>query len=313
MVLYRENIIVSQVSSIIRSSTYRVTANVANIIISISFMAYFARVFTKEQMAIYAALTVLKAWNDIITGLGLGTLLVKDATPLISSGNIYDAKRLITSVLVYRTSFLLILCCILIFIEESISPGILIGLGYSDIFNIIVLISFISGFSSMVSATLIPLQKFGTREVINVSSVLFQRIVCVVGFLSVGVIGFYYALIVSYLLELLVGLVVVRNYLTLHLIPFAQLFRSSRSYYGLEILRSGLDNLDRPVVAFFMGTTALADYHVAKRLFDNFYQLMLAIIVPAGVKFGELQVSAKHVLQEYYNHCLILVSHLFSR
>ncbi|MDZ4186087.1 MAG: oligosaccharide flippase family protein, partial [Desulfuromonadales bacterium] len=153
--------------------------------------------------------------------------------------------------------------------------------------------------------------KFMSREVINVVTVLCQRLLCVFGFILSGVSGFYWGLLLATLLGLGLGLVDIRKYLTWRLIPFTRIFRESRSYFGLELLRSGLDHLDRPVIALFLGAEALAGYHVAKRLYENFYALIIAIVVPAGVKFGELRSAGAGVLKEYYRTCMIFITQLF--
>ncbi|GEM_PF-4761784 len=301
----------SHIGHIIKSSSYRIVANIATIIISISFMAYFARVFTLEQMAVYATLTILATWNDTLSSLGLVTLVIKDAAPLVAGGQIERAKRLISSVLVYRTISLFLLCLLWMALGSFLHLEIFDSTELADLISIIIWISFAISCRSTVGSIQISLQKFISREVINVVTVLCQRTLCVFGFILYGVPGFYWGFLLATLFGLGLGMVDIRSYLTFRLTSFSRIFHDSRSYFGLELLRSGLDNLDRPVIALFLGAEALAGYHVAKRLYENFSALIIAIVVPAGVKFGELKSAGTGVLKEYYRNCMIFITQFF--
>lgn len=301
----------SHINHIIKSSSYRIVANIATIIISISFMAYFARVFTLEQMAVYATLTILSAWNDTLAGLGLGTLVIKEAAPLIAEGQTKDAKRLISSALVYRTVSLFVLCLIWVALGSLLQLETFDSAELTGLINIVIWTSFISSCYGNVSIIQVSVQKFMSREVIGVVTVLCQRTLCVFGFILYGVHGFFWGFLLAMLIGLGLGLLDIRKFLTCRLIPFPRIFRDSRSYFGLELLRSGLDYLDRPVIAIFLGAEALAGYHVAKRLYENFYALIIAIVVPAGVKFGELRSAGTGVIREYYRNCMTFITHIF--
>lgn len=301
----------SHLNDIIKSSSYRIVANLASAIISISFMAYFARVFTLKEMAVYATLTILSAWNDTLSGLGLGTLVIKEAAPLMSDGQTDQAKRLISSVLVYRTISLFVLCLAWVALGTIIRLETFDSAELAGLTSIVIWISFISSCQGNVSSIQISVQKFMSREVINVVTVLCQRTLCVFGFTLSGITGFYWGYLLAALFGLGLGLVDIRNFLTCRFIPFPRIFRDSRSYFGLELLRSSLDHLDRPVIAFFLGAEALAGYHVAKRLYENFHALIIAIVVPAGVKIGELRSVGMDVLKEFYRNCMTFITHLF--
>ena len=67
---------------LLRSSTSTLASQVASALISILFIAYFARAFSLEQMAIYAIMSMFAAWNEIVGGMGMHTLMVRDAAQL---------------------------------------------------------------------------------------------------------------------------------------------------------------------------------------------------------------------------------------
>lgn len=301
----------SHLSEIIKSSSYRLGANLATTVIAISFMAYFARAFTKEQMALYATLTILSAWNDILGGLGLGTLVIKEAATLVAAGKTERVQSLISSVVAYRTIALFLLCLVWTAFSLWFDLGVFSSAEFKGVITVVIWTSFIASCISTVGHIQISVQKFLSREVINVVTVLGQRILCVIGFVVAGLQGFYWGLLLASGVGLLLGIFDIRKFLVVQLIPLSEIFRESKKYLGLELLRSGLDHLDRPVIALFMGAEALAGFHVAKRLYDIFYSLILAIVVPAGVKFGELRTSERGTLQQYYRNCMIGMAQAF--
>ena len=72
----------SRYKEIIKSSASILSSQAASALISIAFLAYFARVFSKEQMAVYATLTIFSSWNEVVGGLGMGTLMIKEVAGL---------------------------------------------------------------------------------------------------------------------------------------------------------------------------------------------------------------------------------------
>lgn len=262
-------------------------------------------------MAVYATLTILSSWNEVLAGLGLATLVTKEAATLVATQQTEKVRRLISSVLVYRSISMFVLCLIWILLGSTGNWDFINSDDYTGLVGIVIWTSFVMSCRSTVSNIQVSVQKFGTREVINIVTILAQRSFCVTGFLVYGVIGFYWGFLLATLIGLGLGLFDIRRYLTNRLVPFTQIFKKSRSFLGLKILRSGLDHLDRPVIAIFMGAESLAGYHVAKRLFENFYGLILAVVIPAGVKFGELRSAEPPILKEYYRKCVIFIAYIF--
>lgn len=280
-------------------------------IISIIFIAYFARVFSKEQMAVYAILTMLSSWTISLGELGMGTLLEKDIAHLMASGKNDRVNRLISSVLVYRTMIMSVVSLIFYWISPALSMQLFGNTENIFLIQYVVFISFLMSFTSALGSIQVAAQRFTSRSAIDVATILSQRSFCVIGFFYDGIHGFFSGFLLGTLVGMTLCFIDVRGYLTRTLIPFYEVFKECRGYFGLSLLKVAGDQIDRPLVAFLLGAEALAGYHVAKRLFDNLYGLVQAIVVPAGVKFGEVRAEGIEALKTYYYQSLVVVAHLF--
>ncbi|MBN2428729.1 MAG: oligosaccharide flippase family protein [Deltaproteobacteria bacterium] len=280
-------------------------------VISLVFIAYFARVFSKEQMAVYATLTILSGWTSLLGGMGMGTLVEKEVAQLEAEGQHLRVKKLITSALVYRTGLMVLITLIFYLSSSAICFSFFHHHDYLDLIRFVILISFVLAFFDQLEIIQVASQRFVSRSAINVVTVLSQRAFCVIGFFLGGVSGFFWGFLLGTLIGVLLCLLDIRKYLCWRLIPFLEIFKASWPYFGLVMLKGATDKIDRPLVAAFLGAEALAGYHVAKRLFDNIYALVNTIVVPAGVKFGEVRGEGGEALEHYYRQTLVLVSSLF--
>lgn len=301
----------SRTSELARSSLSILASQGFTTLISIVFIAYFAREFSKEQMAIYATLAMLSGWTISLGELGMGTLLEKDVAHLTAKGMHSEVAGLITSVMVYRTLLMAVVSLAFYLTAPLFSQRLFGGAEQVLLLEYVVVVSFVMSFTASLGSIQVATQRFVSRSGIDVATILAQRGFCVIGYLSGGIFGFYSGLLLATLLGMALCLIDIRRYLTAKLIPFREIFRQCRGYFGLSLLKVAGDQIDRPVVAFLLGAEALAGYHVAKRLFDNLYGLVQAIVVPAGVKFGEVKAEGLAALQTYYHRSLVIVAHIF--
>ncbi|OGR32149.1 MAG: hypothetical protein A2005_11465 [Desulfuromonadales bacterium GWC2_61_20] len=301
----------SRYKEIIKSSASILSSQFASALISIVFLAYFARVFSKEQMAIYATLTIFSSWNEVIGGLGMGTLLIKDVAGLNANGRQDEANRLISSVFVYRTLGILLTC-----IVWAAAMPFVVGYFFVDNANLklvllAVVISFFMALRAQVGHVQVALQTFHARALINVGTTLVQRVFCVLGFFAWGQTGFYYGFLFGTLVGLGMGLWDIRQCFSAKLMPFREIIVASRGYWTLKWIRSGAMQADRPLVAVLLGPEGLASYHMVKRLYDNLYTAMTAFAVPMGVKFGEVLVEGRPQLTEFYRQSVAVIGFVF--
>jgi O-antigen/teichoic acid export membrane protein len=129
-------------------------------------------------------------------------------------------------------------------------------------------------------------------------------------FLRFGFHGFLWSFAAVNMLVLLLQLWSIRRDLTLKILSFGGMIRRSRVYIGVNVLRNLTVNLDRPVVAFALGDVALADYYVAKRLFDVVRTMSRAVISPPGVKLSEAQTEGCAAVQNYFRTSMSLMTFL---
>ena len=294
-----------------RSSLSILASQGLTTIISIVFIAYFARVFSKEQMAVYATLTMMSGWIGWIGEMGMGTLIEKDVAQLEAAGRHDQTKRLISSVIAYRLGMMFAVTLAFFWASSFLTWKFFGSHEYLNLIRYVVLISFILALMESLGGVQGATQRFVSSSAISVTTVLAQRGLCVIGFSTAGIFGFFTGFLAATILGLALCLLDIRRYLTWNLLPFGDIFRQSRGYFGLGMIKVAADQIDRPIVAGFLGAEALAGYHIAKRLYDNLYGVARAFLVPIGIKFGEVKVEGAEALSSFFHQTQVVVFHLF--
>ncbi|MBN1141393.1 MAG: lipopolysaccharide biosynthesis protein [Deltaproteobacteria bacterium] len=294
-----------------RSSLSILASQGLTTIISIVFIAYFARAFSKEQMAVYATLTMMSGWIGWIGEMGMGTLIEKDVAQLEAAGNHNQAKRLISSVIAYRLGMMAIVTLAFLWASPYFTWRFFGNHEFLPLIRYVVVISFILAVMESLGGVQGATQRFVSSSAIGVTTVLAQRGLCVIGFFTAGIFGFFSGFLAATLLGLALCLLDIHRYLTWNLLPFREIFRQSRGYFGLGMIKVAADQIDRPIVASFLGAEALASYHIAKRLYDNLYGVARAFLVPIGIKFGEVKVEGAEALSSFFHQTQVVVFHLF--
>lgn len=280
-------------------------------LIAIAFIVYFARVFSKEQMAVYAIMSMFAGWTELVGGLGMGTMMEKDVAHLIASDREERAKQLISSIFIYRTMAMTVITVMFYVFCPFINDQVFGSAGFLEVIRFTVIISLFMTIASTISCIQVSVQRFQSRAAIDVVTVLSQRGLCVIGFILFGIYGFFTGYLVATIGGAVASFFDVKRYFTLQLIPFREIFRESKSYFGLVMLKGAADKVDGPAIALFLGAEVLAGYHVAKRLYDNLYGIIQAIVVPAGVKFGEVMAEGGEAVQAFYKKTMNVVAQAF--
>ncbi|BCR05800.1 hypothetical protein DESUT3_28690 [Desulfuromonas versatilis] len=251
-------------------------------------------------MAIYAILTMFADWGEIIGGLGMGTLVVKNALEIKETKTKIDLQKFVTSIVIYRTVGMVIFTSVIILFSDYIAVLIFADHKYSKILKYVAVVSFFMAVSSTFSHVQTSFQYFHSNSKINVITFFAQKLFCVIGFFSYGLEGF----ITGHLVGTILGICLRVNYLkglfVREIYSFTDIWKQSRSYLGLKVVRSFVDQIDKPLIGTFLGAEGLANYHIVRRLYDNLYQLLLAVVVPLGVKFGEIKTLGHQELQRHY-------------
>lgn len=296
---------------LLRSSTSTLASQVANALISILFIAYFARAFSREQMAIYAIMSMFASWNEIVGGLGMHTLMVRDAAQLKARGDHNGVNLLISSVLVYRTCALALTSLVWFLTSPLTTAHSFSEPSSLGLVEYAVVIAFFMSCRSELSAVQTALERFGRQAVINTGTVFMQRLFSVIGYFTFGVQGFFTGYLVSTIASALWTAWDIRQFLTWQRLPFSTIFRQSRGLWGIKFIRGALDHLDRPLILSLMSAELLGVYFVAKRLYENLYNVVTSISVPIGVKFGEVKIEGNQALRSFFNKSCLINAQIF--
>lgn len=303
----------SRTKQLAMSSLSILGAQGANMLISVLFLAYFARVFSKEQMAMYAIATALSQWNLFLGGLGMGTIMEKDTPALEAKGDLEEVKRFIASATFYRFITTALLSVLWLALYDVVGRRLFGGEyeKYVYAFGFIVIFGWFRSIFTLLQQVQVALQRFPRKAAISTITQLIQRVLCVVGFLVYGFYGFYAGFLLATLFGITLAAWDVRKYLTFKLIPFWKLLGHSKSYLVLSVMGGALKYVDQPVIGLCLGADALAGYFIAKRLYDNLYGLLRATIGPMAMKYAEVKVQGKKILQSYHRRSLAVSFCLF--
>ncbi len=301
----------SRFKELAKSSGYILGAQTTSIIISVVFIACFARIFSKAEMALFAFLAMLAAWMQVLGNLGLGTFALKEVAYIEAQGQAEGAKRLISSVVVYRSLGISIFGILFFIASDYITYYSFGDYEYAELVRFIVVIAYAQSINTVLMEIQVATQRFRNKAMIGVGVVLGQRAFCVIGFLLGGVYGFYGGFLTATLIGIFLAFRDIRSYLTYRLLAVGDMFRRCKGFIGLDLLNGSIQQIGQPIIAFFVGAEGLADYYIARRLYMNIVAAMKAILLPAGVKYGEVKAESQEVLRRYHNNILSAVAALF--
>lgn len=301
----------SRVKELAKSSASILASQVTIAIISLLFLAYFARIFTKQQMAMLAIVEMLTAWTQLLGSMGLGTLAIKDVANLLAKGNDKGAKLLISNVVFYKIATFIIISLLFYIVSPLIANISFQSTEYISIIRFLVIISLVASIQMVFFEIQVATQRFPTNSAITAGTVLGQKIFSVLGFFIDGFYGFFIGFFIATLISAFITLYDIRKYLLFNILPFTSMFKQSHGYMWLDLLRGTFNHIDQPVIAFLMGAETLAIYYIAKRIYDYALRLLTAVTVPIGVKFGEVMTEGKEILRNYYQQSFNIISTLF--
>ncbi len=301
----------SRVRQLTASIGSTLVSQVLGILVSLVFIAYFGRLLSKSEMALYAFLFTLQSWVTLISGMGLATLAVRDTPGLAAGGQMPQARRLLSSALVYRTLVGVMVTVVLILLAPRLGRQLF---GSDDFASEMALVS-VGGLvlSVLSTASLLQwaLQRFQWRATCDLLGNVATRVLAVAGFLIWGFQGFLAGTILGGMVAVGLQLYTLRDVLCLDLLPPGPLLRRSGPYMGSDILRNLLMNLDQPLVGFLLGDAALADFFVAKRCYAFFAAAAMAVTGPLGARISEARIQGEAALKEYFQKALYVVAILF--
>lgn len=294
-----------------RSILSTLASQVVSVLAALAFFAYFGRTLPKAEMALFAFVGTLSSWIELISNLGLGTMTIRDVPRLIADGQLDYAKQLISSTIFYRTAVSVFVVAGLVLLAPILSRSVFTGHEYTDEFRLIAITAFFQQLAATFSLMQWALQRFHIRAICEVSVNLGARVLAVVAYFLVGIKGFLLAFGLGSLIVCILQAWTMRDQLVLQRLPLVGLLRRSKTYIGVDILRNLMMNLDRPLVGFILGDVALANYYVAKRMYDFITAAAGAVVAPTAAKLSEIRAQGLRELQAYFEKNLFLMAILF--
>lgn len=281
------------------------------VILSVAFFAYFGRVLSKPQMALYAFMGTLLSWVGLLAGLGMATLAIRDTPSLMAQGRHQEARELISSTFAYVAVIALLMTGGIVLLTPFLSRQVFGSNEYAGTLRLIACVAWIQFVTQVLSLIQWALQRFHMNAVCNVLNAVGMRLLAAVGYALLGMTGFILGCGLTALLVVGVQMWNLRGEFTSRLIPLRALLKRSRVYILVDVFQNLLMNLDRPVIGFLLGDVALAEFFVGKRLYSFCQTSLVAVTAPLGAKISEAKESGPMALTSYFRKSLYLVAILF--
>ncbi|MBU1699917.1 MAG: oligosaccharide flippase family protein [Candidatus Eisenbacteria bacterium] len=282
------------------SSGHIAGSRVAVALVSFAFMAYIARILTKEEMALFASLQILASWFPIFCGFGLPTLCIREVPGLLARDDEETARRLVSSQIFYRVIVGGIGCLILEFLAAPVSKLILDTGDYLAHIRLVIVTAYLMVVLDGLRLAHTALQRFKPSSWIFFTTQTVQRVLAVTLFLTMGLWGYFIGFLAGTILGIIMMAYSVRDFIFGAPQPLASLFPRSRMYWLHNILRSTYMQLDQTVIAVFFDPSALAEFFVAKKLVSYALVLIEAMNQPILPRIAELRDQGGDRLKRFY-------------
>ncbi|MCP4592739.1 MAG: oligosaccharide flippase family protein [bacterium] len=287
------------------------TSQATTAVVSLAFFAYFGRMLEKSEMALFALVGTLSAWLLLLSGLGIGTLAIRETPTLVAEGKHEDVRRLISSAIVYRAILSVVVAIGILLLIPWLSRAVFESDRYTASLRLVTVVAWLMAQGQTLALIQWALQCFHIRALCNVVNAVGARVLALVGYLWLGIDGFVLGFGAAAVLIVVIHLWTLRRELTAHLMPLGRLLRQSSSYIGADLLRNLMRSVDRPLVGVLLGDVALADFYVAKRIYEFIAAALIAVTSPIGAKISEVKIQGRAALNAYFHKGLFLLAILF--
>ncbi len=301
----------SRIKHLTRSVGSTLGMQALTLAVSVAFLALFSRSLSKAEMALYALMGAFQVWIRLGSGLGLGTLAVREVPSLTSCGKDTEAHRLLTSCAVYTTACSVVLTVVLVLAAPLLGRAFFGSADLAGRIRLVCVAAFVLRLANCLSLMQWALQRFPVRAFCGGVNSLGARFLAAAGYILFGFEGFVLGFLIAACLAAAIHVWTLRREWTAWLMPIGPLLRRSRGYIPVEVLRSLHAGVDRPVVGLFLGPEVLAGYFVVVRCGTLFIRAIRAFSAPLGAKLSEVRSEGTPALNRYFGRGLFVLSIVF--
>ncbi|MFC1681207.1 lipopolysaccharide biosynthesis protein [Pseudomonadota bacterium] len=282
--------------SLIHASLEIIAGRVFVAVISLLFIAYFARELPKPILGLIGVHAAVAALSKILLDLGMHFQVVREATPLIDDNRLTDAvdkviRPAVTIRVIAATAFSVLLFALgYLFIDDlqAAIPGMDMYLALPFACAHILLKNYLYILTPVFFAS----QRYWQDSLIDSGSATCEKIFAFLFYIAFGIDYFFAGVLVGVAITLLLALWLLRD-VAIHFRPrrlpvseIMQWLRICFPNYQRVLYRSGFRQLDRVVIAAMLPLSQMANYHIARQGAQVLGQLARVLSGPVSVRLA---------------------------
>jgi len=269
----------SKIPKILQDISKLISGSIVSKIIGLFVLAFYARVLSKEEMAVFPVYMMLSGLASLLFSFGIMPNMIKQL-PTMFKSNIDEARRLI-----FTSGAIILLGTVLVsgfvyhfslFIDDLLLDGKM-----QPILIQIMTVGFISlSISNVAEQILWASGRFGAKSVLVVSESLIRPCFTISLFLFFGVKGLVAGLVLAQSVKAALALYCCKDILLGKFPGFfspTRLLRLSLPFYLESYLMYFRREGDSWLVSTLLGPASLSTYYIAKTIYNSFRMLYSSV------------------------------------
>jgi O-antigen/teichoic acid export membrane protein len=304
--------------SLLHASIEIVVSRAAVAVVSLLFLAYFARELPKPVLGLIGVHAAIVMLAKVLLDFGLHFQVIREATPLVDQGLSEEAVEKIigpaTLIRLYATVGFVALLLVLgyLFLDElqAAAPEINVKLALPFVFTHVLL----KNFQYILTPIFFARQQYWLDSLLDSGSATSEKLCAFLLYLALGVDYLFAGLMIGVLITFLLACWSLRSILmriSLHDLSVAGAIKRLRACfpdYQRVLYRRGFRQLDRVVIAVMLPLAQMAGYHIARQGAQVLSQLARILAGPLSVRLaaGLDAESYRRDRRLYYSIMLVL-------
>ena len=271
-------------------------------VIGIAVLGFYARVLSKEEMAIFPIYMMLSDLSSLILSFGIMPTLIK-LLPSLLKEDVQEAHCLITtSTLIIVSGTTVIIGFVLLFSDQI--NGLLLDNSLQTELIQIMTVGFIAlSISKIADQILWASGRFGCKSLLNVVESVIRPCCTVSFFLLFGIKGLVTGLVLSQIVKAAMACFWIRdicfvNYSGFY--PLGRLLKQSLPFYLESYLMYFRREGDNWLVSSMIGPASLAVYYIAKTVYNSCYVFYSSVDQVVTRELARYKLNQQLLLQKTY-------------
>ena len=280
-----------------------ISGNVATKAIGIAVLAFYARVLSKEEMAIFPVYIMLSDLSSLILSFGIMPNLIK-LLPSLLKKDIQEAQSLITTGGLLIISGTAIVSGFVFFFSDQINRLLLNNRLQTETIQIMTVGFIALSISKVAEQVLWAAGRFGYKSLLTVGESLVRPCCTISFFLLFGIKGLVTGIVLSQIIKAAMACFWIRDIYFVDysgFYPLRRLLKQSLPFYLESYLMYFRREGDNWIVSTMLGPASLAVYYIAKTVYNSCRMFFYSVDQVVTRELASYKLNRKLLLQKAYD------------